>query len=472
MDRKQQIIQQSIVRDMSEGVMTIGLDGIITSLNAAGSQILDRSAQELVGHSFARCFVEYPENDAFNQAVLDAVYDQKVSHRSIVPYFTGSEVRQLHVTTAYLRDGVQRIGVVAVLSDISELVELRDAVKAMERIKSLNIQLELRNQLITKTFGRYLSDQIVEEILNADGGLPMGGKKMPVTILMSDLRGFTALSERMEPHALTDMLNHYLSQMARIIEKRGGTVMEYLGDGILAVFGAPVFQADHAARSVAAALEMQQQMEAVNAWNARMGYPILEMGIGVNSGTPIVGNIGSEERTRYGVIGSEVNLCGRIESYTVGGQVLISLHTRAQIREELEISQEIEVAPKGVTKPITVSHVTAIGAPYSISCKIDAAEPQPLERPLKTDLYMIREKHADMSPRSCALTALCDTGAVMETAAPLHAFDNIKLSAAGGELFCKVMERRGAGWLVRFTAKPANFAQWLSAGGNRQPDRR
>ena len=441
-----ELIHSSIVRDMSEGVMTIGLDGVITSLNPAASRILDRQSEELVGCSFAPSFIEYPENDGFNQAVLDAVYEPDAPHESIVPYFTGEVMRQLRMTTSYLRDGEHKAGVIAVLEDISELAELRDAMLAMERIKALNYQLELRNRLLSETFGRFLSDEIVHQLLDTPDGLEMGGQKLSITVLMSDLRGFTALSER-------------LGEMTEIIERRGGTIIEFVGDGILTIFGAPARSDTHAADAVAAAVEMQARMEEVNRWNLSQGYPVLEMGIGVHTGDTIVGNVGSEQRTRYNVIGNTVNLCGRIESYTVGGQVLISARTRDLISADLEISQELSVSPKGVSEPMTLLQVVAVGVPYGVSCKTAEDDPEPLAEPIKTEFSLIQEKHTDLSTIPCTLIALSQTGALLETEAELHPFDNIKMMA-GGELFCKVIECREGAWMVRFTAKAPEFEAW------------
>lgn len=441
---------------MSEGVLLIRPDGIISLVNAAAERILDRTEMELAGRSFARCFFQYPENDAFNQTILDAVYDPDARHENIVPYFIGTEIRQLHVTTSYLRDGGEKTGIIAVLGDISELAELRDAVKAMEQIRALNNQLELRNRLLRETFGRYLSDELVGQLLDTPDGLEIGGKKRMITILMSDLRGFTALSERTKPQILISTLNHYLEEMTEIIERYGGTIIEFVGDGILAIFGALLLTQSHAADATAAAVEMQARMEAVNVWNRSQGYPALEMGIGVNTGEAIVGNVGSKRRTRYNVIGSPVNLCGRIESYTVGGQVLISRQTREQIAAELEIVQSLSVSPKGAKEPLELYQIEAIGAPYNVICRTGEQMPGPLEKPLRTSLWRIRDKHTNAAASACTITALCKTGAVLETEIALEPFDDVKL-ALEGELFCKVLSRREDGWLVRFTAVPPGF---------------
>ena len=169
------LIRESIIRDMSEGVMTVGFDGVINYVNDAALRILDREAGELLGRRFGACFFEYRENDAFIQAVLDAVYDRGHTHETVAPYFTGDETRQLHLVTSFLTDGTDKVGVIVVLGDMSELAELRDAVKAMERIRALNTQLELRNQLLSTTFGRFLSDEIVRQLLDTPGGLTLGG---------------------------------------------------------------------------------------------------------------------------------------------------------------------------------------------------------------------------------------------------------------------------------------------------------
>ncbi|MCI6720424.1 MAG: PAS domain-containing protein [Clostridiales bacterium] len=454
-----ELIRQSIMRDMSEGVLVIGLDGRIGYVNPAAAQILDRDAETLTGQKFMRCFYGLAENDAFNQTILDAVYDASTAHRSIVPYFTGRETRQLHVTTSYLRGGEEKVGVIAVLSDISELTELRDAVKAMARIRALNEQLSLRNQLLSETFGRFLSDEIVRQLLETPDGLALGGKKRVLTILMSDLRGFTAMSERMEAQKLISMLNHYLGEMTEMIQRRNGTIIEFIGDGIMAIFGAPAPSDCHASDAVAAAIEMQARMEDINHWNESRGFPVLEMGIGINTGEVIVGNIGSEKRTKYGVVGSHVNLCGRIESYTVGGQVLISPETRAAVAEPLVIAMEQEVFPKGVKEPLRLSHVTGIGGRYNLSCKQCGEDPQPLAAPCAVEFYIIRDKHCTLLPSTGRLTALCRTGAVLETGAALAPYDNLELEA-GGKLFAKVLSRNETGWLLRFTAAPPGFPAW------------
>jgi len=450
------------MRDMSEGIMTIRFDGVISYLNPAALRILEQSEEELLNRNFGLCFFDHSENDAFTQTVLDAVYDRDHSHDTIVPYYTGAETKQLRVVTSFLTNSTERIGVIVVLSDMTELTELRDAVKAMERIRALNEQLELRNKLLGETFGRFLSDEIVRELLETPDGLALGGKKRTLTILMSDLRGFTAMSERMDAADLIAMLNHYLGEMTEVIQRRGGTIIEFIGDGIMAIFGAPAPSETHAADAIAAAVEMEARMEAVNAWNAERDYPVLEMGIGLNTGEVIVGNIGSEKRTKYGVVGSHVNLCGRIESYTVGGQVLISPLTRELAKVDLEIAQEMTVYPKGVKGELVLSQVTGVGAPYNVSTKVRDTKPQPLEKPIPVRFHKLDGKHGGAKSYYGGIVAVAHDGAVLDTGEELNIYDNIQLEA-GGKLFAKVMELTENGALLRYTSIPAHYEAWLKA---------
>lgn len=457
--RNSELIHKSIMQDMTEGVMTIGLDGVITYVNPAAATILGMTAQDLSGKKFIQCFFEYPENDAFNQTILDAVYDAATTHRNVVPYYSGSDFRQLHVTTSYLHDdGGVKVGVIVVLSDISELTELRDAVKAMQRIRLLNNQLELRNKLLNETFGRFLSDEIVRQLLDTPDGLLLGGKKRTLTIMMSDLRGFTAMSEQMEPQSLIAMLNHYLGAMTDIIQRYNGTIIEFIGDGILAIFGAPAESDHHAADAVAAAVAMQMQMKAINDWNISRGFPVLEMGIGINTGEVIVGNIGSEKRTKYGVVGSHVNLCGRIESYTVGGQILISPQTRKMAQCDLDVAQELEVYPKGVKGALVLSHITGIGKPYCLSSDFGSENEKMMDVTIPIGFKRIADKHCSDTVYEGIITAINRKNAILKTRIPVQIFENICL-CADEEVFCKVLSEQEHGLLLRFTAGHSEFCE-------------
>ncbi len=248
-----------------------------------------------------------------------------------------------------------------------EKKRLSDLEKAQKKqLQELNAALEVRNRFIRQTFGRYLSDEIVETILEKPEGLKIGGEKRQATVLMADLRGFTSLSERLPAEDVVSMVNIYLETMTEIILKYQGTIEEFIGDGILVVFGAPLQRPDDARRAVACAVDMQLAMATVNDRNRQAGYPKVALGIGVNTGKMVAGNIGSKKRMKYGVVGHHVNLTSRIESYTVGGQIFISEGTLKECGDIVRIDSAMQVMPKGVQEPLTIYEVGGIAGDYQL----------------------------------------------------------------------------------------------------------
>ncbi len=253
--------------------------------------------------------------------------------------------------------------------------ELEERVR--ERTSNLtqaNTELEKRNMLIRQVFGRYLSNEIVANLLESPEGLRLGGERRKITILTSDLRGFTAISEQSQPEEIISILNIYLESMADVITQYQGSIIEFMGDGILVLFGAPAPRDDDAAKAVACACAMQLAMGSVNKRLKNLGFPQLEMGIGINTGLVILGNIGSEKRTKYGIVGSQVNLTYRIESYTAGGEILISEETLKAAGEIVRVSGNRQVEPKGVKQPITIYKVCGISGDYNLFLPRDDEE--------------------------------------------------------------------------------------------------
>lgn len=178
--------------------------------------------------------------------------------------------------------------------------------------------------------------------------------------MVSDIRGFTSLSARLSPHETIDILNRYLERMVEIISKYRGTVNEIEGDGILVFFGAPLDEGDNEERAVACAIEMQREMVEFNQDQRQRGLSELGIGIGINKGEVVVGNIGSEKRAKYSAIGSAINTAYRIESYTVGGQILIGPSVYESIGSCLEIKGTISARFKGLPEPMTLYDVAGI----------------------------------------------------------------------------------------------------------------
>lgn len=332
-----------------------------------------------------------------------------------------------------------------------------------------NQDLAQKNELISKIFGRYLSSEVVHQLLEKPEELKLGGERKKITILTSDLRGFTALSERLAPEEVVKILNLYLKYMSEIITQYQGTIDKFMGDGILVLFGAPHTRDDDTPRAIACAVAMQLAMVSVNAKVQEWGYPPLQMGIGINTGDVVVGNIGSEERTDYSVVGNQVNLAYRIESYSIGGQILISESTFQQVQSIVTISEQKQVQPKGVKKPITIYEVSSIGGKYNLFLpqQKEIFVRLPTAIPLK---YTILEgKHLGENVFSGALVELSAQGARMR-ANQIRKDDlppqlsNIKLNLLGfghsvgysDDIYAKVlsiqMEKKS--FLIRFTAQP------------------
>jgi adenylate cyclase len=225
--------------------------------------------------------------------------------------------------------------------------QFHDVGKLLEDTRDAERQLQARNRFVKNVFGRYVSDEVADRLLNSPEGLELAGEERRVTLLMSDLRGFTSLASTLPPRKTVLLLNHYLDCMTTVIDRHGGTISDFLGDCIFAVFGAPLVGEDDARRALACALSMQLELEHVNKTFEEEGLPALQIGIGVHTGTVIAGNVGSERRAKYGVVGPAVNLVGRLEDCALAGQVLISEATLREVGDEAEVTTELELKIKG-----------------------------------------------------------------------------------------------------------------------------
>lgn len=235
-------------------------------------------------------------------------------------------------------------------------------------IQRKNEELERHNKFVREVFGRFVTDEVAQQLLDTPEGLKLGGEKRTVTVMMTDLRGFTPMSDKLDPNQVVNLLNTYLERMVDVIMKYGGTIDEFIGDAILVIFGAPVSESPKrdAERALACAIEMQQAMASVNEEMISRGLPPLGMGIGLNTGEVVVGNIGSERRMKYSVVGSPVNLTARIESFTLGGQILISGTTLGFLGDKAKVDGRLRVKVKGLESAVSIFEVSGIGEPYNL----------------------------------------------------------------------------------------------------------
>ena len=216
-------------------------------------------------------------------------------------------------------------------------------------------QLEKRELFIRQTFGRYISDAIVDEILENPEGLKLCGDLRSVTLMMSDIRSFITLVEHLPPEKVVTLLNRYLGKMTDIILEHGGTIDEFLGDAVLAAFGAPTKTPDHAQRAVTCAIAMQAAMDDINTQNKADGLPEIEMAIALNTGEVVAGNIGSERRSKYGFVGHEVNVTSRIEDAALPREILVSERTlKCLDLTGFNVGESRCLNPKGIEETLSV----------------------------------------------------------------------------------------------------------------------
>jgi class 3 adenylate cyclase len=253
--------------------------------------------------------------------------------------------------------------------DLSQALAVRSQDELGRLTHAFNQMLEgLRQRdFIRSAFGRYVSPEVAKELLESPEGLRFGGEKRVVTVLMSDLRGYTRFAEQGDPAHVMNVLNGYLARMTDIIVEHGGTINEFIGDAVFAVFGAPLAHADHAERAAACALAMQHAMTEINRQHEADGLPRFEMGIGVNTGEAVVGNIGSEQRAKYAVVGSAVNVAARVEGATVGGQTFLTAATYERIGELAEVTAPVTLQMKGLSEPLALYELRGLRGRYARS---------------------------------------------------------------------------------------------------------
>jgi adenylate cyclase len=334
-----------------------------------------------------------------------------------------------------------------------------------------NAELARAHELVRRAFGRYVSEEVAASILKSPEGLELGGEEREVTILMSDLRGFTALAARLTPHEVIEFLNLYLEVMVDVISRYEGTIDEIIGDAILVIFGAPLPSDDHAEKAVACGLAMQLAMKEVNQRLVAKGAAELEMGIGIHTGRVIVGNIGSLRRTKYAAVGSNVNLAGRIESFTTGGQVLISENVRERIKSPLRLDAQFQVEPKGAKERLQLHEVGGIGEPFNLSLPSKASVLCPLPQPLPIRFTVLEEKFVGRTVHEGRLVALSGTEAGIESQQALSPLSNLKSELAagaganpGGEIYAKVIGAVAGATgqtRIRFTSLSPELKVWV-----------
>jgi adenylate cyclase len=214
----------------------------------------------------------------------------------------------------------------------------------------------IREERVRHEYARFFSPVVARQIAEDRTGQAVLGKRRRITVLFSDIRGFTSISEGLRPEEVVELLGEYFNTMVPIVLKHGGTLDKYVGDAIMALFGAPLAQEDHAARAARAALEMVAQLPVLSPrWEARCGHA-LRIGVGINTGDAVVGVMGADHRREYSAIGDTVNLASRLEGVTkeYGTPIIASHTTAAAIQGQFQVRELSELRVRGRQEPVRI----------------------------------------------------------------------------------------------------------------------
>lgn len=294
-------------------------------------------------------------------------------------------------------------------------------------------------EAIREAFGRYVTQELAEQILSDPDAMRLGGVKRQITILMSDLRGFTARSSHLSPEQLVALLNRYLGEMTEVILQHSGLIVEFIGDAILVLFGATGERAGDALRAVRCAQAMHRRLDQLNAELRGSGQAPLRMGIGVHTGEVFVGNFGSAHRVKFGVVGDAVNTTARIESLTVGGQTMVGATTRAAVGAQEPFGEPITTRMKGLSEPMVVYALLRADAET-----VDEALPDGFSVGDAMLLHQIVDKILSTEPRRVTVTQLGPGHLWVRSPPGVEVMDDVVLSSLSvpstGEVYCKVAE--------------------------------
>jgi adenylate cyclase len=323
---------ESILRSMASGVVSLDADGVATTMNPAAAQILGLPEQTEQNAPFVEQLGE--QNRALREAIASVQQSGEAQTSYDLPYTRpDSQSSLINLSVVPLRDSHgQSLGQVLVLEDITE------------------------KRRLMGTLSRVVSRQVAEQLIQS-GELRLGGERKLVTVLMTDIRDFTTMSEQAPAEEIVAMLNDYFSRMIDVVFKYEGTLDKFIGDAIMAVFGAPIAHEDDAERAVRAAIEMRQRLRAFNEERLRAGKSTIETGIGICNGEVVSGTIGSDERLEYTVIGDTVNLTARLENLTKqfdDYKILMNQQVHEQLNSKIPTRYLGEEQVKGKTEPVRV----------------------------------------------------------------------------------------------------------------------
>jgi len=323
---KEKQFNESILGSIATGVITLDPLGEVDSINTAGLSILKMDKENIIGNHYMYLFEK--DQDIAELITLSELENETKSDLSI-PLHTVSEETIVNLSVAPRLDPEgNKQGLVMAIEDISDVSKVKN------------------------TFKRYVSKQVVDELLGDDGKLNLGGEEREVTILFTDIRGFTSMSEKMEPERVVTTLNEYFSDMIDIVFKNNGTLDKIIGDELMVLYGAPISGENDTSRAVSTAIEMQSRIKEMNREKKRKKEPPIFVGAGINCGRVVSGNIGSRDLMDYTVIGDTVNVASRLCAAAGPGEILVSSSVYGRTKKEFSFETLDPISVKGKEKKV------------------------------------------------------------------------------------------------------------------------
>lgn len=280
----------------------------------------------------------------------DSIVSQGVRSTICAPLITESNVHgvvyadRLDPFSAFTSDDLELITAVAAQTAMAV-----ETIKAHKRLA--------REEVARANYSRFMPEYVVKQLLEKPDSFRLGGINQKITVLFADIRGFTSLSEKENPEKVVGLLNKYFSAMSEIIFAFGGTLDKYIGDGLMAIFGAPTASPEDSKNALKTAVAMQKRLKTLNDELSAEGYGRIEIGIGLHTGIATIGYIGSEQRSEYTAIGDTVNLAARLEQSARGGQILISEATAAECQGLVTLLPQDSLTVKNRLQPVTLFEV-------------------------------------------------------------------------------------------------------------------
>jgi len=244
-------------------------------------------------------------------------------------------------------------GLLLLLIDVTNEARLEQRItQQRNELNLLSAQLARSRAELNDLLHRFMPARAADQAISARGQVSPGGQKRLVSVLFADMRGFTSLAELLPPEELLDLLNQHFRLIGQVVIQLGGEITNYAGDMLMAVFNAHGDQPDHADRAVQAGRELQHVLrDPFQAGRSAQPF-VLDFGVGISSGEAVVGYLGCDDRLEYTALGEQINIAARLSGYAQGGQVLLTASTRAMLKLQIALSQEMEVILRGISQPV------------------------------------------------------------------------------------------------------------------------